>query len=246
MLFDGTKRYYGKQIGQYKIIGRIGQGRNGICLLAEANEERIIIKKLKPRIFEKNKVKNCYEARILAALNHGGIPRLLGTIENKDFRGLVLENKDGITIEAMLFIQKHCFTGEEIFDIGLQLIDILIYLHDQGVIHCNIGVSNVLNNHGRVSLIDFSLARWEDEHRYTKDIDYSYLGDFFLCLLYSDDKCKKSQKYRNLPWCDELPLTSAQRMFLKRLLKLGKPYSNTYEISLDFIRAFTCEGRTIR
>jgi serine/threonine protein kinase len=238
MIFGTSCRYYGRQIGNYKIIQCIGEGRYGVCFSVEANGERLILKRLKPHIFSRNKGKTDCEIQILSQLNHGGIPRFLEIVNEKGFYGFVLEQKHGDTVEAILFKQKHRFTNKEIFNTGQQLLEIIKYLHEKGIVHRDIRIPNVLIDGDKVSLIDFGLARWVDNKRYTRDIDFLYFGDFLLYLLYSSYK-KGKQKSR--PWYEELSLTYVQRMFLKRLLKLEEPYKDIDEIARDFQTTFGCE-----
>lgn len=235
MLLNPGKRYCGQRIGPYQLIACLGQGRYGVCFLAERDGETLIVKRYKPGMFRRNREKNDYEARILSELQHPGIPRLLGIINEPDFKGLVLEAKPGVTLEAMLFKRKHRFGGAEIFNIGMQLIAILHYLHEHGVVHRDLRIPNVLLEGDRVSLVDFGLARWEDRQRYTRESDFSYLGDLLLYLLYSDYQSKNRKK---LPWYEELPLTAPQKTFLKRLLKLAEPYQNIEQVARDFQAAF--------
>jgi serine/threonine-protein kinase len=239
MIFGKPGQYCGKQIGSYKIIQHIGEGRYGVCFLAEDNGRRLILKKLKPHIFKRDSHKNTLEINILLELCHPGIPKLLGIVNEKDFYGPVLELKCGDTIESMLFKQKHRFSDFEIFIIGKQLIEIIEYLHEKGIVHRDIRIPNVLVNNNMVSLVDFGLARREDHRRYTRDIDFAFLGDFLLYLLYSTDK---KEKYKNRPWYQELSLSPAQQVFLKRLLKLAAPYQDIGEIAGDFQAAFADDG----
>jgi serine/threonine protein kinase len=236
MLFDKGKKYCGRRIGDYRIIGRIGEGRYGVCFLAEKNGERVILKKVKPHIFHWNKRNNPCEIQILSQLHHPGIPRLLGVVDEKGFYGLVLEQKSGDTIEQLLFKHKHGFTNPEILIIGSQLIGIIKYLHSEGIVHRDIRIPNVLLDGDTISLVDFGLARWVDHKRYTKDIDFSYLGDFLLYLLYST---YRKVNHRSRPWYEELPLTSGQKLLLKRLLKIAPPYSDAALVAEDFQKAFS-------
>lgn len=235
-IFDISGKSRGWQIGSYTIIRCIGEGRYGICFLAEENGRQLILKKLKLHILKRNRDKNAVEIEILSKLCHPGIPKLLGVVNEKGFYGPVLEHKSGDTIESMLFKQKHRFTSLEICNIGKQLIEIIKYLHENGVIHRDIRIPNVIVQDGMVSLVDFGLARWEDHPRYTREMDFSFLGDFLLYLFYSTYEKEKHKK--NRPWYEELSLPKAQQMFLKRLLRLAPPYQDIDEIAGDFQLAF--------
>ncbi len=235
MFFSREGRYNGKQIGEYRIIDCIGQGRYGVCFLAESRNERVILKQLKKHLFKRNNDKAFWETKILSELCHSGIPRLIDSVNEKDFYGFVLEEKPGDTVEAVLFKKKHSFTKAEVFNIGKQLIGIIRYLHNKGIVHRDIRIPNVILNGSEVYLVDFGLSRWVDNKRYTKDIDFSYLGDFLLYLLYSS----YIKTYRaKRPWYEELSLTSGEKLFLKRLLRLEESYNNIEEIASDFEKIF--------
>jgi serine/threonine protein kinase len=235
MLFNNNRRQSGKQIGAYRIIRRIGEGRYGVCFLAESSGRKVILKKLKPGFFKQNPTINPYEAEILAQLHHDGIPGFLGMVNEKGFFGLALEHKNGETIEDLLFREKRSFAMSEIVIIGSRLLAIIGYLHDRGIIHRDVRTPNVLIDGDRVSLVDFGLARREDYPRYTREMDYSYLGDLLLHLLYSS-YVKPRGKGRS--WYEELALTDSQRVFLKRLLRLEKPFQSVPEITRAFKMAF--------
>lgn len=208
-----------------------------MCFLAQSNRGvQVVIKRFKPYLFKKNKEKNAYEAVILSQLSHSAIPELLGIVNEKGFYGFVLELKPGYTVEEMLFKQKRRFSETEIFHIGLELIKIVKYLHHKGVVHRDIRIPNVIIDGDSVYLVDFGLARWADDRRYTYDIDFSYLGDYLLYLMYSS--YKREIKGRSRPWYHELPLSAGQQSVLKRLLKLETPYESIHEVETDFIRAF--------
>lgn len=111
--------------------------------------------------------------------------------------------------------------------IGSQLINIIRYLQQNGIVHRDISTQNVLVFDGSVSLIDFGLARYEDSQRYTKDIDYFYFGDLLLYLLYSSFK---KINIRPRPWYDELPINPDKKVFLKKLLRIGSQFESIDEI----------------
>ena len=128
-------KYSGKRFGKYIIERPIGEGRYGLCFLARSDiGEKVVIKKFKPSIFKKNSERNSYEAVILSKLKDKRIPELLGVINEKGFYGFVLEFKQGCTVKELLFKYKHKFTREEFFNIGIQMIKIIKYIHGNGVV----------------------------------------------------------------------------------------------------------------
>jgi serine/threonine protein kinase len=232
-----SNRYSGKKIGRYTIKTPVGEGRYGLCFHAKSDEgQDVIIKKFKPGIFKKNSENNVYEAVILSKLKDERIPELLGVVNEKGFYGFVLEYKNGNTLKDMLFKHNRKFSPEEFFNIGIKLIRIVRYLHENGVVHRDIRIPNVLVDGGEVYLIDFGLARWGDEDQYPYNMDFSYLGDLLLYILYSSFHAK--EKNKKSPWYEELTLKVEQKLFLKRLLGIEIVYENIYEIETDFVEAF--------
>jgi serine/threonine-protein kinase len=156
-------------------------------------------------------------------------------VEDMHLKGYILEYKQGITFEAMIFNQKHIFTRNEIYRIGKQLMSILNYLHVKGVVHRDIRVPNILLNGNRIYLVDFGSARWIDNKKYKEDIDFSYFGDFLLHLYYTSFtvELKKSK-----PWYEELVLSSKELVFLKKLMGIEERYKNINEVEIGFEEIF--------
>jgi len=237
MWLCSAQKYRGKRFGKYIIERPVGEGRYGLCFLASLDiGEKVVIKKFKRSIFKNNLGKNVDEAVILSKLKDDRIPEFLGVVNEKGFYGFVLEFKPGCTVKDILFKYKHKFTNEEFFNIGFKLIKIIKYIHGNSIIHRDIRIPNVLVDKEEVYLIDFGLARFADNNKYSYDLDFSYLGDFLLYLLYSS--FEKKVKHKKLPWYKELTLTEKQMLFLKKLLGLEQIYDNINDIEIDFIQVF--------
>jgi len=237
MLAFNSKIYLDKEIGGYQVIRPVGEGLYGKCYFASSPSGLpVIIKRFKSKMLKKYKEINVHEAVILSQLKHEKIPEFLGVINFKGFYAFVLEFKQGKTIEEMLFKQKHNFNVSEIYNIGIQLIEVIKYLHYNGVVHRDIRCANVLYDGSNVALVDFGLARWIDDKQYKCDTDFSYLGDLLLYLLYSS--FEKPYKQKKRAWYEELRITDNQKLFLKRLLRLEIPYSDIFKIECDYIKHF--------
>lgn len=103
------------------------------------------------------------EAEILARLRHPGIPRVtdLFTEDNTDY--LVEEFIHGRTLESVLDERKR-LTEYEGTRLGVELLAILGYLHDNGIIYRDLKPGNIMiasggDGGGRLVLIDFGIAR---------------------------------------------------------------------------------------
>jgi serine/threonine protein kinase len=88
-------------------------------------------------------------------------------------------------LENILFKEKRIFDRAEIYDICGKLIDIICYLHGQGIVHRDIRIPNIIINDNGLYLVDFGHANYIDNKRYKPDVDFSYLGDTLLYLYYS-------------------------------------------------------------
>ncbi len=131
-----------------------------------------------------------YEQEILKNINHNCIPKFIKTLQFEKFFGYVLEYKEGKTFEEIICEDEYVFKREEIYDICIQIIEILKYLHKSGIVHRDIRIPNTIYYKKKVNLVDFGLARWINNKRYTENVDFSYLGDFLLHLYYTSFQCK--------------------------------------------------------
>lgn len=216
----------------YEILGILGEGRYGICYIAEKDDKKYVLKQLKRKMFKKSGHKAEFEEKILSCVNHKRIPRFIQNIKTCDSSIYIMDFIEGKTFEEIIFADGRVFSVEEIHDIALQLIDILKHLHSLGIVHRDIRVPNVVYNEGDVYLVDFGLARRIDGRKYTADVDFSYLGDFLIHLHYTsfEPSGKKSR-----PWYDELELPDREMLVLKKLMGIGENYKNICEVEKDFI-----------
>jgi serine/threonine protein kinase len=221
----------GQKIGGYTVRKVSGEGRYGICYLVSDDQQQYILKQLKRDMLKKSKAKAGFEQEILSSLNHKSIPRFIGKVEDKGLCGYLLEYKEGETFEDLIYSEDRVFLQPEIHHVGRQLISIIKYLHESGIVHRDIRVPNTLYHERTVCLVDFGLARWVDNLRYNPDIDYAYLGDFLLHLYYTSFETNGKKKK---PWHEELDLREAERLFLKRLLGMEKKFRDIYEVEHDF------------
>jgi serine/threonine protein kinase len=221
----------GQKIGDYIVKKVSGEGRYGICYLVGDDRQQYILKQLKRDMLKKSKAKAGFEQEILSSLNHKSIPRFIGKIEDKGLYGYLLEYKEGETFEDLIYSENRVFLNPEIHHVGGQLISIIKYLHESGIVHRDIRVPNTLYRDRTVYLVDFGLARRVDNLRYTPDVDYAYLGDFLLHLYYTSFETNSKKKK---PWYEELNLRKEERFFLKRLFGMEKKYRDMCEVEHDF------------
>lgn len=230
----------GQYLEDMRVVRKIGEGRFGICYLAADSEKYFLVKQLKRKRYLENPRKAQFEGDILKRLQFTAIPGFIRKIENGDLIAYVLEYKPGASLEQLIFKQKHVFNRGEIYRIGRQLIDILDYLHQNGVVHRDIRVPNVLLEGTSVYLVDFGLARWSDGEKYMPEIDFSYLGDLLLHLYYTS---YQGEIQKNKPWYEELTLSERELAFLKRLMGLETRYKSAQEVRADFEEIFPIQRK---
>lgn len=231
--FIRDKIYRPKEdIENYTVIDVIGEGKYGICYVVRKDNKKFILKQLKRNVLRKSGHKASFEEKLLSNIHHDRIPKLIQKIDNNKLTAFILEIKEGKTFEEIVFYDNYVFERLEIYDIGRQLIDILRYLHQCGIVHRDMRLPNVIYYDKKVYLVDFGLARWAN-HEYKCDLDFSYLGDFLLHLYYTsyDGSCVKSR-----PWYEELNLSNTELYFFQRLMGIKERYKDIIEIEYDFLK----------
>ena len=223
----------GQCIEGYEVLDVIGEGRYGICYLVVHNGKRYVYKDFKKREWKKSGKKAFLEAEILQMLRKPFFPKLFHVVHTKEKYGLLLEYIEGSTIEEWLFRDEYIFLKEERKKIFLQLLECVRSLHQMEIVHRDIRPSNVIYHQEKIYLIDFGLARKQNETKYVPQVDFSYLGHFLLYLYYSDFPKKQLKKK---PWYDELPLSEKEKLFCKRLLGFEPKFTNIADVE-----QFYCE-----
>lgn len=222
-----------KKVGDYTVIFCLGGGRYGVCFLAQDQKgEYVVLKRFRRRMWEKNQGQNHHEAVILSGLENPAVPQMLGVVNCPEGYYFVLEYKEGTTLEKLLFTEKKVFSSEEIFRIGVQIFDILEYLHGRNVVHGDISTSNIVDNGKQIFLIDFGLARFADHISVKFSLDYARAANVILYLLYSRYEGKG-----NRPWHEELPLSGEQKVFLQKLMEPDRNYGKE-NVKKEFQRLF--------
>jgi outer membrane protein assembly factor BamB/tRNA A-37 threonylcarbamoyl transferase component Bud32 len=102
------------------------------------------------------------EANILASLSHPAIPKIFDYFSEANRSYLILEFVEGQTLESLIEERKQPFNPEEVVEWGLQVCDVLAYLHghEPPVIFRDLKPGNLmLRNDGRLMVIDFGIAK---------------------------------------------------------------------------------------
>lgn len=224
-----------EEINGYRVLKLLGEGRFGICYHIFRGQKQFVLKQLKGKMLKKAKGKVHFEEEILGDLNHEAIPQFIEKVELPDFCGYVLEFKEGRTFEDIICLDKHVFVRSEIYSVGRQLIEIIKYLHAQGVVHRDIRIPNTLYHGQKVKLVDFGLARWLNDRKYKADMDFAFLGDFLLHLYYTSWEFRDGKKR---PWYEELELQEKELVFLERLMGIKQRYNSIIDVESGFLETF--------
>lgn len=117
---------------------------------------------------EKKKTEEMFfrEARILARLHHGGLPKVTDFFVTKDkdtktSHCLVMTFIEGIDLDEYLKKKKLPLPVDEVVVFFRQILKIFSYLHTRKppVIYRDLKPSNIMIKDGRLSLIDFGIAK---------------------------------------------------------------------------------------
>ena len=162
---------YGQMLGgRYQIIKHIGQGGFGVTFLAvdmqRVRNPQCIVKQLKPRASDPYTLREAkrlfdQEAQTLEELgNHDQIPRWLAHFEeNKEFY-LVQEYIEGHDLNQEVLPGKQ-LSEAVVIKLLQDILEVLAFVHQQGVIHRDIKPSNIRRrkSDGKIILIDFGAVK---------------------------------------------------------------------------------------
>jgi serine/threonine protein kinase len=156
--------------GHYKIVKHLGGGGFGQTYLAEdidlPKHSICVVKQLKPTskepfVLETSKRLFDQEAEVLYTLgSHDRIPRLLAHFQEGDEFYLVQEFADGkdLTHEIGKGIR---FPESFVIDLIKEVLEILVFVHERGVVHRDIKPANLIRRKSdrKIILIDFGAVK---------------------------------------------------------------------------------------
>jgi len=152
------------QIGDYRILGEISRGGQGVVLKAEAPDGRVVaIKRLLAGTLTgtRGRLRLEREMEIAARLMHPGIVRLqkLEFLERQPI--LVMDWIDGISpLHWARPKDQPARPAAEIVQLLLDLCSAMQHAHQRGVIHRDLKPSNLLVDHADVlHVLDFGIAK---------------------------------------------------------------------------------------
>ncbi|MBO9129297.1 protein kinase [Bacillus sp. 165] len=237
---------------RYKIESVLGMGSYGItyCVLDLLQQKMKVLKQLRrsKQIAKTGALSFQYERRILQKLHHPCIPQCMDFFQWDNLWFLVMELIEGKNYEQLIFQNGQSFSEREGFLIVQDILTTVSYFHRQGIVHRDLRIPNIILHNEKNCVLDFGLARFigeQDERSHTfkgekqlmREVhvrsDFYALGHFLLFVLYSG-YVPTTKKER--PWFEELSLSAAGQLILKRMLQIEQPYAKAEDILQDINR----------
>ena len=164
-----------QSIGQYNIIGEIGQGGMATVYLGSHRtlDRKVAIKMLLPSVVNSDEMRSriLKEAKLQAQLDsHPSIVRIHDCFEEHGNIYLILEYFKSNNLEDVVFKQSGLIPTERALNIYSQLLDAFQYAHVHNVIHRDVKPSNLLlGNNDQAKVVDFGIAKAVGDKSMTKD-----------------------------------------------------------------------------
>lgn len=156
----------GSSLGRYEIVERLGAGGMGVVFRArDTRLGRDVAVKVLARSMAQTldwKLRFEREAKAVARLSHPNVVVVYDVGEEGGNAYVVMELLEGESLRRR--VSREPVPWAEAITIGASVADALAAAHGQGVVHRDVKPDNVyLVRDGRVKLLDFGLARLENE-----------------------------------------------------------------------------------
>lgn len=150
------------RVGNIRIEDVLGQGGMGTVYVGfdETLERRVALKAIRTerRMSPSIKARFLREARVLSQLEHPGICRIHGYLEQDGVDYLVLEFVEGHTLAA--HVRGETLRPSHRLRIAIQIAEALVAAHAKGIVHRDLKPDNVIvTTEGDAKVLDFGLAR---------------------------------------------------------------------------------------
>jgi tetratricopeptide (TPR) repeat protein len=156
--------------GRYQILAQLGKGGFGETFLSQdqhlPNQPHCVVKQLKPQFTSNSELQIARrlfetEAQILHKLgNHPQIPQLFAYFAEKQEFYLVQEYIEGDELSKE-FPPGTTKSEADVITLLQEILEILVFVHEQNVIHRDINLNNILRRKadGKLVLIDFGAVK---------------------------------------------------------------------------------------
>lgn len=156
----------GQRIGDYEILGVLGAGGMGkVYKVRNTISDRVeAMKILLPNLAAQKDLADRFlrEIKLLASLDHPNIAKLNTALTLDNQLVMMMEYVDGVSLASRL--QRGPIAPADAAKYSDQVLSALGYAHKLNVIHRDVKPANMmLTSHGVVKLMDFGIARPNDE-----------------------------------------------------------------------------------
>ncbi|EIT85693.1 protein kinase domain protein [Fictibacillus macauensis ZFHKF-1] len=234
---------------RYRVHSVLGMGSYGITYKAYdcSTQNYVAIKHLRKskacRAVHRKAFHQEYET-LRSLPQSPSFPSVHGEYYCDDGYFLIMDFMEGTTFEDLVFRDGMIYSEEDTVKLLNKLLSLTDLFHNEGIVHRDLRLPNILYHNHRLSIIDFGLAtsvskastKFSKKHPMrTQDItsDFYNLGHFSLFLLYSNYE-PTSQLERS--WEEELTLTPLVHQMIRRLLQIDAPYRTSQELRNDIAR----------
>ncbi|MBZ5749224.1 serine/threonine protein kinase [Metabacillus rhizolycopersici] len=238
--------------GKYFVEGLLGKGSYGFTYLVKDQSNQIfVLKQLRKykMLMESGRQAFKREANILKSLSHRAFPSFIEQFEENEKQFIVMEYKCGKTFEDLIFQDNISFSETEAFKELYHILLLVKHIHENGYVHRDLRIPNILKDVDDYYIIDFGLTRklndqnsieeetvMHMEKRLFREVatksDFYALGHFLLFLLYSRYE-PVSKKKRS--WEEELSISIHAKKVIRKMLQIDEPYKEV-QLLLDDVK----------
>ena len=195
----------GQQIGQYRVLGKVGEGGMGAVYEAE---DPGIGKRVAIKVLHKDHAKNSQiaarfinEARAINAVDHPGLVQVLSSDRLPDGTAyIVMELLKGETLNARLKAQGGRLPMQSAIQLGRQIASALAAAHAKDIIHRDLKPDNIMivadsafPTGERAKLLDFGIAKLKLEYQGQGDQVMTRAGVMMGTPLYmAPEQCRNA------------------------------------------------------
>jgi serine/threonine protein kinase len=151
----------GEQLGNFKLVARLGSGGMGTVYSAEGLTGRCAVKVLSPSMAADPGLRERFrrEAKALHAVLHRGVVRIIEEGSQNGFCWYAMEHVEGSDLRARL--AQGPMPPQEVEALARELLDALAAVHDAQLVHRDVKPANILLSPTGARLCDFGIAHFD-------------------------------------------------------------------------------------
>jgi len=157
----------GQTLGKWTVESVLRKSGTGVSYLCRptGGGDAAVIKVFDPKSLHRGQERYTRFTRMLGRLNHPGIPRYIGTVQ--DPPGIACEYQEGVFLNDRL--KEGPLAPRTVLSLARELAATLHYLHSEDIIHRSVKPEAVfLATQGQAQLMDFGVALESEEERLTQ------------------------------------------------------------------------------